>query len=130
MTFLTSDRRRVRRHKQVEDHGVVSVRIRPGHSAAVVDVSTGGVLIETNYRLRPGHVVELHMETKSRRASMRGRVLRCAVVQVRPSYVCYRGAIGFDAPLPWLIEDEGYPVPSAQTRAGEPFRATATPEIA
>jgi hypothetical protein len=129
MTFLTSDRRRVRRHKHVEDHGVVSVRIRPGHPAAVVDVSAGGVLIETSHRLRPGHGVELHMETKSRRASVRGRVLRCAVAQVRPSYVCYRGAIGFDAPLPWLVEDEGYPVPHAQTRAGEPFRATATPEI-
>ena len=129
MTFLTSDRRSVRRHKQIENHGVVSIRVRPGHPAAVVDISACGVLIETGYRLRPGHGVELHMETKSRRASVRGRVLRCAVVQVRPSYVCYRGAIGFDAPLPWLIEDEGYQVPSAQTLAGEPFRATATPEI-
>jgi hypothetical protein len=129
MTFLRSDRRRVRRHQCVEDHGVVSVRIRPGHLATVVDLSAGGALIDTNHRLRPGHGVELHMETKSRRATVRGRVLRCAVVQVRPASVCYRGAIGFEAHLPWLIEDEGYPVPNVRTRAAEPFRATATPEV-
>ena len=130
MTILTSDRRRTRREKCVEEHGVISIRVRPGYEAAVVDLSAGGALIETNHRLRPGHGVELHMETKSRRASVRGRVLRCAVVQVRPSYVCYRGAIGFDALLPWLVEDDGYPIPNAQTRAAEPFRATTTPEVA
>jgi hypothetical protein len=130
MTFLTSDRRHVRRHKCIEDHGVVSVRIRPGHHAAVVNLSADGVLIETTYRLRPGLGVELHMETISRRATVRGRVLRCDVVQVRPSSVCYRGAIGFDAQLPWLVEDEGYPVPNTRTRAGAPFRASATPEVA
>jgi hypothetical protein len=130
MTFLTRDRRHVRRHKCVEDHGVVSVRIRPGHHAAVVDLSADGVLIETSYRLRPGHGVEIHMETNSRRATVRGRVLRCAVSRVRPSSVCYRGAIGFDTQLPWLVEDPGYPVPTTQTRAGAPFRASATPEVA
>jgi hypothetical protein len=129
MNFLASDRRRVHRHRCVEGHGVVSVRIRPGHYAAVVDLSPGGVLIETSHRLRPGYRVELHMETRSRRATVRGRVLRCAVVQVRSSSVCYRGAIGFEAHLPWLVEDEGYPVLNTQTRAGEPFRAAATPEV-
>jgi hypothetical protein len=129
MNFLTSDRRRVRRHQRIDGHGVVSVRIRPRHHAVVVDLSAGGALLETNHRLRPGYGVELQMETKSRCATVRGRVLRCAVVQVRSSSVCYRGAIGFDAHLPWLLEDEGYPVLNAQTRAAEPFRAIATPEV-
>jgi hypothetical protein len=130
MTFLTSDRRHVRRHNCIEDHGVVAVRIRPGHHAAVVDLSADGVLVETSHRLRPGHGVELQLETASRRATVRGRVLRCAVARLRPSSVCYRGAIGFDVQLPWLVEDQGYPVPSTQTRAGAPFRAGVTPEIA
>lgn len=103
----TADRRGERRFETFEDHRIVSACVRPGHRARLIDVSAGGALIETSHRLLPGSPVELQVETGSGRASVRGRVLRCAVVRVRPTWVCYRGAIAFDRHLPWFVDQRG-----------------------
>jgi hypothetical protein len=129
MSHPISDRRQTERHRHIDVHGVVSTRVRPGNHARLIDVSAGGALIETSHRLLPGASVELHMESKTGRTTVRGRVLRCSVVRVRPTFVCYRGAIGFDRHLPWFVEASGYPVPSVDMRPAEPMRADATPQV-
>src|SRR5262249_59118928 len=104
---LTVDRRTTRRLHRVDEHGIVAARVRPGHRAHLVDVSAAGALIETSYRLLPGTSVELHLETETTHTRIRGRVLRCAVVRVRPSAVCYRGALAFERDLPWFVAETG-----------------------
>jgi PilZ domain-containing protein len=128
MNRVAAERRETRRRLDAEDHGIVSTRVRPGHRAKLIDVSAAGALIETSHRLLPGTSVELHVETRSHRTNVRGRVLRCAIVIVRPSWVCYRGAIGFDRQLPWLL-DESDRAGDASTRSGVPIRAVVTPEV-
>ena len=124
------DRRRARRRRTIHDHGIVSARVRPGREASLLDVSAGGALVETTYRLLPGSPIELHVATNERRASVRGGVLRCAVVGVRAAGMCYRSAIGFDRLLSWFVDGEagGYGVPSAESRSARPSRADATRE--
>lgn len=114
----SNDRRRERRRRTTEEHGIVSARVRPGHRVAVIDASPGGALIETDHRLLPGSTVELHLEAMHRRATVRGRVQRCAVVGVGSSSVCYRGAIVFDGRFAWFADNEstGYGVPLSETR--------------
>jgi len=126
---LTIDRRTVRRLHRVEEHGVVAARIRPGHRAHLVDVSAAGALIETSYRLLPGASVELHLETDTTHTRIRGRVLRCAVVRVRPAAVCYQGAIAFDRHLPWFVDDTRRLPDAHDVRTLHPHRAPATPEV-
>lgn len=104
-----SERRGMRRIEAREEHGIVSARVRPGHRARLIDVSAAGALIETSHRLLPGSSVELQVETGTERASVRGQVVRCAVVRVRPTWVCYRGAIAFDRHLPWFIDERREP---------------------
>ena len=128
MTQGMSDRRLTCRHADSDAHGIVSTRVRPGHRAKLIDVSAGGALIETTHRLLPGTSIELHVETRSHRTNVRGRVLRCAIVLVRPSWVCYRGAIGFDRHLPWLLDDSDH-ARDGSVRSGVPARATATHEV-
>ena len=128
MTQGMSDRRLTRRHADSDAHGIVSTRVRPGHRAKLIDVSAGGALIETTHRLLPGTSIELHVETRSHRTNVRGRVLRCAIVLVRPGWVCYRGAIGFDRHLPWLLDDSDH-THDGSVRSGVPARATATHEV-
>ena len=123
------DRRQTRRHLDTDEHGVVSTRVRPGHRAKLIDISAGGALVETAHRLLPGTSVELHVETRSHRTNVRGRVLRCAIVLVRPSWVCYRGAIGFDRHLPWLRSDEPAAPSFAAARSALPDRAGGTREV-
>ena len=126
-----SDRRRTPRHSSQDDHGIVSTKIRPGHPARIVDVSAGGALIETPHRLLPGRTVELQVEGRDRHAIVRGCVVRCSVVRVRPASVCYRGAIRFERHLPWFAEPEtadGYEVPSADASSGR-ARADVTQSV-
>ena len=66
----------------------------------------------------PGSAVELQIQSEDRQATMRGAVVRCMVVRVRPASVSYRGAIAFDSHVAWLGETAGYEVP---------FRGEATP---
>ncbi len=131
MTEELVDRRRARRRRSVEEHGIVAARVRPGHEVSMIDVSAGGALVETDHRLFPGTSVELHLEAENRRATVRGSVLRCAVVRLRSSSVCYRGAVGFDRHLPWFVDEDstGYPVPSAEKRPGRAARAELTPPL-
>ena len=129
MTYLTSDRRVNRRRRRVQEHGIVRARVRPGHVVTLIDVSAGGALVETDHRLLPGTCVELQVESENRSMSLRGRVVRCAVVRVRPASVSYRGAIAFDRHLPWFGDDGGYDVPNIEKRTATPFRADATPQV-
>lgn len=125
-----SERRRTRRRYTPEEHGIVSTRVRLGYDVSLIDVSTGGALIETAHRLLPGSSIELHLATREQRAAVRGRVLRCAVTRLRASGVWYRGAIGFEGQLPWFVDHDdgsGYSVPGAEIRPGQPGRGAITP---
>src|SRR5262249_47376339 len=126
MNHAVTERRLMRRLEDVEQHRIIATRIRPGHLARIVDVSGGGALIETMYRLLPGTSVELHVETHTRHTRVRGEVLRCAVIKVRPDSVCYRGAIRFDRHLPWFVDEPAASSPEA--RPAHPLRARSTPE--
>ena len=107
MSDKPADRRSAPRLEAFEEHRIVSASVRPGHRVRVIDVSSRGALVETSHRLLPGTVVELQVETGTDRASVRGQVLRCAVVRLRPTWVCYRGAIAFDRHLPWFMDERG-----------------------
>jgi hypothetical protein len=99
MTFSAPDRRRHHR-QQPGEHGIVSARVRPGHSATVLDLSDEGALIELTNRLLPGAGVDLQLGTADRVTTIHGRVVRCAVIHVRPSSISYRAAIVFEYPVP------------------------------
>lgn len=120
------DRRAARRHYEGE-HCIVGVRIRPGYSARVIDVSMDGTLIETHFRLMPGSIVELHMATEHQHISIRGQVVRCSVARLRPA-VCYRGAIAFDERLPWFGGGDGYRVPASDSHRDRLAREGTTRE--
>ena len=109
MSGASPDRRGMRRREAFEDHRIVSACVRPGHRARLIDVSAAGALIETSHRLLPGTSVELQVETSSDRTRVRGRVVRCAVVRLRPTWICYRGAIAFDRHLPWFVDERREP---------------------
>ena len=95
---LTQERRRTRR-RGAGEHGATA-RIRPGHQVQVIDLSSGGALVEADRRMLPGSAVELQLQAQDRQATMRGSVLRCCVVRV-PTGVnqlsrrdCLRSAAG------------------------------------
>lgn len=110
------DRRHTCRRHTFDEHRIEHARVRPGREVLIVNVSSGGVLVETPHRLLPGSAIELQLRTADSRVSVRGRVLRCAVARLRADDLWYRGAIGFDLELPWFSAQEpGYQVPAAES---------------
>jgi hypothetical protein len=87
--------------------------LRPGYAVALVDLSSGGALIEGPRQLRPGARVHLQLLTPHRRIGIGARVLRCAVASLTHG-IKYRGAVKFDHRCPELWEGatlDGYAVP-------------------
>lgn len=70
--------------------------LRPGREVHVINLSSGGVLIESASRLSPGTRAELQL-FGTRRRLVGGRIDRCQVSGLTP--LAYRGAIVFDVHL-------------------------------
>ena len=70
--------------------------LRPGQAVVLVNVSSGGALVESPTRLSPGARAELHLFGGSK-CSVRGRIERCRVSRLEP--LRYEGAIVFEKSL-------------------------------
>jgi hypothetical protein len=97
---------RERRHalRITPDPGSIThVRVKPGIDVLLLNLSPGGVLLETTVRLLPGALLELLLaECGGPTRALRGRVVRCSVSTLLPGEVRYRGAVQFDRDEPWL----------------------------
>jgi hypothetical protein len=120
------ERRRSARVALALTKGSVSVRIRPGHDVRPIDVSTGGVLLQNDVRLLPGHSIDLLITADERRAAIRGLVLRSAVSHVWRSAIWYRSAVAFEHAVPWLSEvrDVEYELRTRESASSAAARAS------
>jgi len=112
------ERRRDRRRSGVDEHGVLSARIVPGHHARLVDISSGGALMDTPLRMLPGTSVEVRLATRHQQIDIRGEVVRCMVTRVTP--LVYRGAVRFDRRL-HLFDDREQQIPSREETTRGPL---------
>jgi hypothetical protein len=92
------DRRQYRRFTASELPGLRSARIKFGPDVALVDVSAGGVLLETNARLQPESEALLELFGSARQTIVPFRVLRCRIAALDGSPK-YLGACAFKEPL-------------------------------
>ncbi|MEO8259843.1 MAG: PilZ domain-containing protein [Acidobacteriota bacterium] len=131
MTDTRLERRRNRREAWPAEHRTIRARIRPGCDISIVEVSAGGVLVESERRLLPGSSVDLQLRCADRNEIVRGRIVRCEVARVRANAICYRGAIAFDHNLGWLVDEAvlGYTVPGTETPPIPVVRAGSTQEL-
>ena len=79
--------------------GMDRARLRPGRTALIVDLSSGGALIETDWRLLPGMRVELQVGEPVPVFRVTGRILRCHVALLGRERIRYRGALMFEEPV-------------------------------
>ena len=79
--------------------GMERARVRPGRTAHVVDLSAGGALIETDWRLLPGMRVEMQLGEPAPLFRVAGRVLRCHVSVLGRERIRYRCALMFEEGL-------------------------------
>jgi hypothetical protein len=81
--------------------GMERARLRPGRTAHIVDLSAGGALIETDWRLLPGMRVEMQVGEPIPLFRVAGRILRCHVTLLDRERIRYRGALVFEEQVPF-----------------------------
>lgn len=126
-TSIDRERRKSPRRRTVAEHGIETARVRPGREASVLNVSNGGMLIETLHRLLPGTTIEVQLWLADRRTSISGCVVRSTVACLRLGPVLYHGAVAFDRPLALFPHVDGYVVPSPNATENRHGREDVTP---
>jgi hypothetical protein len=97
---LRFERRAFRRVGSGRCHGVTGLRVRPGCEASLLDLSCGGLLLETESRLSPGSAVDVLLKTFAATHVVRARVARCQVASIHPLQgLRFRAAVVFERPL-------------------------------
>jgi hypothetical protein len=77
--------------------------LRPGQDVRVINLSSGGALLESSSRMKPGARTELQLSGVPRRG-LSGRIDRCHVSGLEP--LRYQGAIVFDERLDIRASDK------------------------
>ncbi len=93
-----SERRAHRRYGAHELHGLCAARIQSGPAVSIIDVSSGGVLIEADEPLRASSEAVLELSGLGVDATVPLRVVRCQVSALRGA-PCYRAACEFIEPV-------------------------------
>ena len=95
-----ADRRKYSRKSSRECPWLLDARLRSGTEVRVVDISNGGMLLESTSQILPGARLELFLVTQEQRWLVKGRILRCQVARVvREDGVRYHAALAFNEPL-------------------------------
>lgn len=98
--------RTVERRRTTRDSGevlswVLELRVRPGLTATLVNLSEEGAVIETGTSLRPGAQAAIQLTSAKAARSISGQVVRSWVAAILPDEggVRYRGALMFERPV-------------------------------
>lgn len=98
---LRRERRASKRVLALTMEGMERARLRPGRRADIVNLSSGGALIETDWRLLPGTRIEMQVGDPVPLFRVAGRILRCHVAALGRERIRYRGALMFEKQLPF-----------------------------
>lgn len=95
-----AERRRSSRRPATECSWLCDARLRHGLQLEIIDLASGGALVEAPARMLPGASVEVRLAASGWRWRAAARVLRCHVSALLPEHgVRYRAALQFDQPL-------------------------------
>ena len=98
------EERRGDRRRRVD--GAAQATLRPGCDVAVIDVSSGGALVQARRPMRPGARVHVRLDAGGSTLSLVAHVLRCGVWSINGEEgVVYRGALQFEHPCSAVAEE-------------------------
>ncbi len=97
-SYSDSNRRQYPRLKPEAVPFLKSVTFSQGSEAEVINISRGGVLLETEMRLRPEMKIILKLVTTEGIIKMSGHILRSSITSLKKS-PRYRSAIAFEHPF-------------------------------
>ena len=91
---------------------ITGMRLSPGDSVTLVNISASGVLVEGKTRFVPGTRVNVIFEGPVKPPQIKGRVVRCQVSSIGGAGVLhYQSAIAFEGRVELPVEEAALPAP-------------------
>jgi hypothetical protein len=94
-----AERRAHRRVKGSELRWLRKARLKNGPEVSLLDLSSGGALIETRVQMRPGSAITLEVAGGGSVVEISSEVVRCGIASLQSGAPIYRGACLFENPL-------------------------------
>jgi hypothetical protein len=102
--YSGSERRQWTRLSPADVPFLKSVAFHQGSEVQVVDISQGGMLLETEVRLQPKMKIQLKIEANTGSFKIEGNVLRSWIASIQGT-PRYRSAIAFQHPVHMLLDN-------------------------
>jgi len=103
---MGAERRRWPRQIYADGRLPPTARIRPGDVVTLVNLSSGGALVESTLRSRWGTQCDLEWTSGESVVCVASRVVRCFVGRLEASVVRYRTALRFEMPTTQPAEQD------------------------
>jgi hypothetical protein len=84
----------------------MTLRVRPGIQATLIDLAANRAALETERRLMPGRFVHIQLAGPRGAFTVRAKVLRNGVSHLSAGLIVYRCAVQFDRLL-WIDREGG-----------------------
>ena len=114
--------------------GITGMRLSPGDTVKLVNISASGVLVEGKTRFVPGTRVSVIFEGPAAPATVKARVIRCQVSAIGGGgSLQYHSAIAFEAKIDLQVDEATLPQqpspppPPAPAKKSSKAAAAATP---
>src|SRR5262245_46894136 len=96
--------------------GITAMRLSPGDTVTLVNISTSGVLVEGKTRFVPGTRVTVVFEGPQAPGSVKGRIIRCQVSAIGGGgSLQYQSAIAFEGRVELNVDEPAAPAPAVAT---------------
>ena len=117
-----SNRRVDPRYPAAVVSSITGIRLSPGESVSLVNISSSGVLAEGKTRLVPGTRVTVHFEGGAvKPPQIKARVVRCQVSAIASGGLLqYQSAIAFEGRVELPVEESALPIPQVPAPIDEP----------
>lgn len=110
-TVVADSNRRVDpRYPAAAIPAITGMRLSPGETVSLVNISASGVLVEGKTRFVPGTRVTVHFEGTIKPNQIKARVVRCQVSAIGGGgSLQYQSAIAFEGRLDLPVEESALP---------------------
>lgn len=116
-----SNRRVDRRYPAAVIPAITGMRLSPGETVSLVNISASGVLVEGKTRFVPGTRVTVHFEGTIKPNQIKARVIRCQVSAIGGGgSLQYQSAIAFEGRMDLPIEESALPASATPAPVEEP----------
>ena len=121
---------RHRRKTPEEVDGFQSVVLRPGGQVDVLNISNGGMLVQTDAHTKPGSTVRVSVATTGATYEVKAKIVRSEITTVDGSGLHYLLAIAFDETLDLIDDSEVATVDAPAPSCPQPSMGLVPPDEA